>query len=129
MISNFRPDQNVNPGAGPRAVSGNLDTTRYPVTRYDYQDQLFNSSWGTDQYLSVSGGSDRSKYFFSGSYLDNNGILKNTGFRRYGLNISLSSDLTKWMTLGGSIKYSNSNSDEMPIVSNSSAAGCNESYG
>jgi TonB-linked SusC/RagA family outer membrane protein len=113
-VSNFRPDQNVNPGAGPRAVSGNLDTTRYPVKRYDYQDQLFNSSWGTDQYLSVSGGSDRSKYFFSGSYLDNNGILKNTGFRRYGLNISLSSDLTKWMTLSGSIKYSNSNSGEMP---------------
>jgi TonB-linked SusC/RagA family outer membrane protein len=114
MIGNFRTDTALIPGKGPKALSGFLDTTRYPVKRYDYQDQLFNNSWGTDQYLSVSGGSDRSKYFISGSYLDNNGILLNTGFKRYGLNVSLSSDLNQWLTLSGSMKYSNSSTSEMP---------------
>ncbi|GGB24708.1 SusC/RagA family TonB-linked outer membrane protein [Puia dinghuensis] len=33
--------------------------------------------------LSVSGGDDRSKYLLSGNYFDQDGILYNTGFKRY----------------------------------------------
>jgi TonB-linked SusC/RagA family outer membrane protein len=114
MTTNTRTDTVANPGAGPQATTGKLDTSRYPVKRYDYQDQLFTDSWGTDQYLSVSGGTERTKYFLSGSYMDNKGILRNTGFRKYGLNINLNSELSKWITVSGSMKYSNSKSDEMP---------------
>jgi TonB-linked SusC/RagA family outer membrane protein len=114
MISNFRTDIIQFPPAGPRSISGVLDTTRYPVKRYDYQDQLFQNSWGTDQHLSVSGGGDKATYYISGSYLNNDGIMRNTGFERYGLNISATTELAKWISVGGSMMYSNSNSKEMP---------------
>ncbi|HLO80193.1 MAG TPA: TonB-dependent receptor plug domain-containing protein, partial [Chitinophagaceae bacterium] len=49
MIGNNRGlDTAVTPGAGPRAVSGRLDTTRYPVKRYDYQDERHNELWLID---------------------------------------------------------------------------------
>ena len=114
MISNPRTDQGSNPGGGPRVSSGFLDTTKYPVTRYDYQDKILNPSWGTDQYLSVSGGGDKGSYFMSGSYMDNAGIIVGTGFKRYGLKLNSSYHLNDWIKVGGGLNYANSKSTEMP---------------
>ncbi|HEX8461420.1 MAG TPA: carboxypeptidase-like regulatory domain-containing protein, partial [Segetibacter sp.] len=60
-----------------------LATTTSPVTRYDYQDYIFRKGLGTDNNVSVSGGTDKTKYFASASYLRNEGIIKNTDFQRY----------------------------------------------
>lgn len=47
-----------------------------PVTRYDYQDDIFRQGIGTDNYLSIAGGNEKTKYLFSGSYYKNEGIIK-----------------------------------------------------
>ncbi len=58
------------PATGPVALFGNpLDLNKYPVTRYDYQDNIFENSFGTDNHISVTGGNDKANYYFSGSYL------------------------------------------------------------
>ena len=53
-------------------------TNTTPVTRYDYQDVIFGTGLGTDNNVSVTGGSDKTKYYVSGSYFFNEGIIKNT---------------------------------------------------
>ena len=114
MIGNFRRDTVLNPGGGPKVNSGFLDTAKYPVTRFDYQDKIFNPSWGTDHHISISGGGDKGNYFMSGSYMDNAGIMVGTGFKRYGFKLNSSYQLNDWIKVGGGLNYANSKSTEMP---------------
>ena len=50
--------------------------------------------------LSFSGKSDRSNYFVSGSYTDEDGILLNDNFKRLTLHANIESKVTDWVTLG-----------------------------
>lgn len=118
IVANLRPDQATKPGTGPAALGGRLDTTVYPVTRYDYQDNIFENSLGTDNHISISGGAERISYYFSGSYLKNNGIVKNTDFQRYGFKARTDFTLNNWAKLSGGILYSNSRSHDMPNGNN-----------
>jgi TonB-linked SusC/RagA family outer membrane protein len=114
LIAQTRPNSNVDTGHGPRVLNGRLDTTRYPVNRYDYQDDIFSPAWGTDQYVSVRGGDDRGSYVTSLSYLSNGGIMEDTRFRRYGLTINGNYKLNAWANLRAGLMYSNSLSEEKP---------------
>jgi len=114
MIGNFRRDTVLNPGGGPKVYSGFLDTAKYPVSRYDYQDNILNPSWGTDHHISVNGGGDKGSYSMSGSYMDNDGIMVGTGFKRYGLKLNSTYQIRDWIKVGGGLIYANSKSTEMP---------------
>ncbi len=57
-------------------------TNTTAVTRYDYNDYIFHNAIGTDNNVSVAGGKDKTKYYTSASYFNNEGIIKNTDFRR-----------------------------------------------
>lgn len=118
MVANLRPNQSTVPGAGPAALGGRLDTVTYPVTRYDYQDDIFENTLGTDNHISVNGGTDRVNYYFSGSYMRNGGIIKNTNFQRYGIRGRTDFTLNKWAKLSGGLLYSNSRSKDMPNGNN-----------
>lgn len=118
MVANLRGNQATVPGTGPAALGGRLDTTTYAVTRYDYQDDLFESSIGTDNHISVTGGNENANYYFSGSYLRNNGIIRNTNFQRYGFRARTDLTVNKWAKVSGGILYSNSKSKEMPNGNN-----------
>ncbi len=118
MIANLRPGQNVTPGAGPASLGGRLDLVTYPVTRYDYQDQIFQESLGTDNHLSVTGGNEGTTYYLSASYMKNGGIVSNTNFQRYGLKARVDTRLNNWAKLGGGIMFTNSQSKDMPNGNN-----------
>lgn len=106
------------PGTGPQALGGRLITEKYPVTRYDYQDQIFSSSVGTDNHLSVTGGNDNGNYYLSTNYTYNGGIITNTNFQRYGLKARADAKLSKWARLSGGVLYTNSQSKDLPNGNN-----------
>src|SRR4030095_7946891 len=95
-------------------VKRSLATNIVDVTRYDYQDQIFQTGIGTDNYVSISGGTDKTKVYASASYLYNEGIVKNTDYRRYGLRGRLEQTLASWVTLILGVNYANSFSNEKP---------------
>jgi TonB-linked SusC/RagA family outer membrane protein len=84
------------------------------VKRYDYQDEIFQKGIGTDNYLSISGGSDKTKYFLSGGYYFNEGIIKNTDFKRVNLKTRIEQIVNKYLTVLGGVAYSNSFANEKP---------------
>ncbi|MGB8193813.1 MAG: SusC/RagA family TonB-linked outer membrane protein [Chitinophagaceae bacterium] len=118
IVGNLRANQTTIPGTGPAALGGRLDTTKYGVTRYDYQDNIFESSFGTDNHISVVGGNEQANYYFSGSYMKNTGIVRNTNFQRYGFRARTDVTLNKWAKLSGGILFSNSRSKDMPNGNN-----------
>jgi TonB-linked SusC/RagA family outer membrane protein len=89
-------------------------TNTTPVTRYDYQDYIFHTALGTDNTLSVSGGTDKTKYYVSASYFFNQGIAKNTDFQRYSFRSNIDQTLNKWLSFNIGLNYINSAADEKP---------------
>ena len=64
--------------------------------------------------LSVSGGSDKHKYMVSGSFYDENGIVKTSGYRRFNTRINMNSKLTSWLSMNANILYTNENRQIVP---------------
>jgi TonB-linked SusC/RagA family outer membrane protein len=91
-----------------------LLTNTLPVTRYDYQDYIFRKAVGTDNTVSVSGGTDKTKYFASGSYFFNQGIIKNADFQRYSFRLNLDQTLTDRLSFTMGLNYINSSANEKP---------------
>ncbi|MBK7009531.1 MAG: SusC/RagA family TonB-linked outer membrane protein [Saprospiraceae bacterium] len=91
-----------------------LATNLVDVTRYDYQDNIFQTAYGTDNFVNVSGGSDKSRYFASVSYMKNGGIIKNTDFSRLNLRLNLDQQLTSWASLAVGLNAINSKAKELP---------------
>ncbi|EFK55966.1 SusC/RagA family TonB-linked outer membrane protein [Sphingobacterium spiritivorum] len=91
-----------------------LQTTTTPVQRYNYQDYIFRSSTGTDNTLSISGGNDNTKYYTSAGYFSNQGIIRNTNFRRYNFRTNLDQKLTDWAKFSAGLNYVKSSANEKP---------------
>ncbi len=95
-----------------------LITDKYAVQRYDYQDLIFDDAYGTDNHLSVRGGTDKSSYFASFGYTNNDGILRNTNFTKYTGRVRVDQTLSKWITMTAGINYALSKSKDMPNGNN-----------
>ena len=86
---------------------GNVDT----VEGADWQDEIYRTGWQQEYHASVSGGSSEGWYAFSGSYSDQQGIVRNTGFKRYGLSINIARHITRWLEVGTSQHFTNATTD------------------
>jgi TonB-linked SusC/RagA family outer membrane protein len=89
-----------------------LATNLVDVTRYDYQDNIFQKAMGTTNNISISGGTEKTQYFTSLSYSKNQGIVKGTDFDRYGLRARVDQQLTKWAKASVGLSYTNSFANE-----------------
>ena len=126
MVSELRKAVKVNraptkfggPPDGPSAQTQDILTpawtTTTPVTRYDYNDYIFRTGIGTDNTVSVSGGRDKTKYYVSGSYFYNQGIVKNTDFRRFSFRTNIDQAINDKLSFTLGLNYINSASDEKP---------------
>lgn len=56
-------------------------------------------------YLSISGGSQSTKYFASFGYTDNEGIIKKTGEKRFTDTFSINHQLFKWLKVGYKMNF------------------------
>lgn len=77
----------------------------------DWQDEIYRTGSQQDYSLSVSGGDDKGWYNFSGSYTQQNGVIKESGMKRYGLSIALARHLTDWLEVGTSSHVSSQTTD------------------
>lgn len=95
-----------------------LLTDQYPVTRYNYWDNIFQQAMGNENNISFSGGSDKTQCFASFGYVNNDGIIKNTNFKKYTGRLNLDQTLTDWMKLSTNLAFNYSRSQDMPNGNN-----------
>ncbi len=81
------------------------------ATRYNYQDYIFKDSYGFENSINVSGGSETTAYSVSASQYKNDGIVRNTSFDRKTLRLRLDQTLTDWakFSAGSFVSYNKSN--------------------
>lgn len=77
----------------------------------DWQDVVMQNAPIQNHQLGVSGGSDRSRYAISAGYYDQQGIIRNSGFKRYTLRANLTNDITSRVKTGLSMQGAYTQSD------------------
>jgi TonB-dependent SusC/RagA subfamily outer membrane receptor len=84
------------------------DADGNPVTRYDQQDVIFHTGIGTENAVSLSGGTPVTRYYLSGGYVNDAGIVRGTNFTRGTAHVRLDQTLTDWasVSVGGSFTMS-----------------------
>jgi TonB-linked SusC/RagA family outer membrane protein len=102
------------PGAQTQDILTPALTNTTAVTRYDYNDYIFHTGIGTDNNVSVAGGKDKTKYYTSASYFKNEGIVKNTDYRRYSFRINLDQAISSKVNFNIGLNFINSLSNEKP---------------
>jgi TonB-linked SusC/RagA family outer membrane protein len=115
---NTAPSKFGGPTDGPTAQTQDILTPALTsttnITRYNYWDYIFQNAMGTDNNISIRGGKDKTKYFASASYFNNQGIIKNTDFKRFSFRLNLDQELAKWASLSVGMNYTNSRANEKP---------------
>jgi TonB-dependent starch-binding outer membrane protein SusC len=88
---------------------------------YNHQDAITQSAQTRDLNVSISGGDAKSKYYLSGQYFDQEGIILSTRLKRYNFKINYDNNLSRKFKLATSLNLSNSNTSGN--VANSFAGG------
>jgi len=92
-------------------VAVNTNTDGSEVQRYDYQDLIFRTAVGTKNYLSLSRAVNDTKYFFSASHFNNEGVVNNTDFQRTTARLRIDDQVLPWLnvSMGTNVSYNKSN--------------------
>lgn len=77
------------------------------IVNTNWYDKIYQSGISQNHSLSVSGGSETTKYYFSANFSDQNGILKTNEFTRKGARFNLDHKLTPWLNLTANVTYNN----------------------
>jgi TonB-linked SusC/RagA family outer membrane protein len=86
-------------------------------TDVDWQKEMFRNAMIQNHNLSVSGGSEDIRYFLSGNYFGQDGIIEKTGFKRYSLRANIEVDVNKNTRIGINLAPSYTSSDKQPAGS------------
>lgn len=75
----------------------------------NWLDELTQNAVQTSHQLSVSGGNERTQFYLSGGFYSQQGLIKNTLYKRYNLRSNLSHQLNKRIKVDMNIALSSSN--------------------
>lgn len=95
------------------SASGYPNYVAYPNT--DWWSEIYNKSLQQTYNVSISGKEKKSGYTMSFGYVDNPGIIDNSGYNRYQGRINLYSDVTKWLRVGARIWGNVTNQDVLSL--------------
>lgn len=87
----------------------------------DWQKQLFNTGLAQTHSLAMRGGSEDTKYSFSGSYANNEAIIINTGYQRYQARFKVDQKISSRSKFGININYTNQKSYGQLVGRNASS--------
>ena len=66
----------------------------------DWFDAITRDAWLQNVGLTIRGGTDNTKYSISAGYLNQDGMVIETNFKRYTLRANIETDITDWLHLG-----------------------------
>ena len=79
----------------------------YGVEGIDWQGETFRPTWSQDHNVSVSGGSDKTKYSFAFSDFLENGIFTNSSFNKITAKMRVNQKISKRVTMDATVNYAN----------------------
>ena len=93
----------------PNATLGYSDG-QYYYTPDNWADETFQNNLRQEYNLSASGGSDKGTYYFAFGYLDDQGVISGSGFKRLNGRFKGDYKLYSWLNIGANVSYVNTES-------------------
>ncbi len=100
-----------------RYSAGNEDWKTAKVNT-DWQEQGFQKAPISQYDVSLSGGNDKTKFFASGQYLDQDGIIVRNSYKRYNGRLNVDHKVKDWLSVGMNMSFARSQNNR---VSNDNA--------
>lgn len=72
----------------------------------DWANEVYRTGIVQDYQLSITNGNDKLRYYISGGYTGESGVLKSSDFDRYNVRAVIDNDINKWLTINASAAYS-----------------------
>lgn len=99
-VNAFKLTQNGS-GATPVPIFSDAEIQDYEKNGgTDWQDVIYRTAPIQNHELSIGGGTDKLQYMVSGGYLNQEGILVNSGYKRFSLRANIKTEITNWATFG-----------------------------
>jgi TonB-linked SusC/RagA family outer membrane protein len=93
----------------PNAMLGYADSSYFYIPDNWEKATLKTDNLRQEYNLSVQGGSKEVQFFVSASYLDDPGLINGSGFERYTVRGKIDAQAKKWLKIGASLAYANTN--------------------
>lgn len=89
--------------------------TEYWLQPDNWKDYAYKKSSFRHEYnANVSGGNDRGSFYASVGYLDDDGIIPNSAFKRMTARVRADYQVKKWFRVGANVSYVNTNTQSTP---------------
>lgn len=105
----------------PNAKLGYNDGTYY-YSPDDWAKELFENNARQEYNLNVSGATEKMNYYMSAGYLNDQGIVPNSGFKRYTARLKADYQVKSWLKLGGNMSFTHYDSREQDTEGSTSNA-------
>ena len=96
----------------PKATLGYSDGEYYYLPD-DWYNETFHNSFRQEYNVSASGASDRFNYYAGVSYLNDGGIVYNSGYQRYTARLNAEYQIKEWIRFITNMSYSYTDSDNV----------------
>ncbi|GFI00898.1 TonB-dependent receptor SusC [Bacteroidaceae bacterium] len=111
-------DGKLNPHATlGRSYQANGET--YYLTPDNWRKAAYSNALRQEYNISVNGGMDKGSFYASLGYLDEDGIIEYSGYKRVSARVKADYNAKKWMKLGANIGYTNSKTESNPNMNTS----------
>lgn len=115
-VRTFTPERAASLGGNDSVLAASLAqqfvTAQSKGEIYDYEKEIYgNTGFARNTVVSVSGGNEKTGFYFSAAQKDEDGIVKNTGYRNSSLRLNIDHRINDNIKLGVSANYINSSSD------------------
>ena len=77
----------------------------------NWQDAIFQTALQHQHQVSAQGGTDKVQYYVSGNFMNQEGTIIGSNFKRYSVRANLDAQLKPWLKLGMSTTFSTTNDD------------------
>ncbi len=77
----------------------------------NWQDAIFRTALQHQHQISAQGGTDLIKYYVSGGFMNQEGTIIGSNFRRFSVRSNLDAQLKKWLKLGLNVSYADTYDD------------------
>lgn len=111
----------------PNATLGYSDGEYY-YTPDNWYDETYHSSFRQEYMASASGQADRINYYASAGYLDDKGVVNNSGYKRYTARTNFDFQAKSWAKITANMGFTHTDSDSPSYTTSSWASSGNLFY-
>lgn len=116
-------DGKLNPSATLGRIVVGADGKEYYITPDNWEDEIYHNGLRQEYNLGVSGATDRSTFYASANYLNNQGITYNSNYERFTGRIKADYQAKKWFRLTADMNYTHSESNSVDNEGDTGSSG------